>query len=134
MSIEAERHIWYRPAPPDIHGAATRLADASVAPVLESKISEASAMLRDVRAIELSDSVVADLVGGGTEPHGSRILLRGLCGGCYTGRFHVYITNDTVIVDHVSLSGRDTAGKAWPVVVTLPRLPREVYVQYSTIR
>jgi hypothetical protein len=41
---------------------------------------------------------------------------------------------DAVIVDHVSLSGRASSGKAWPVVVTLPALPRELYVQYSTIR
>jgi hypothetical protein len=110
------------------------VAEASVSPVLESKLSEASAMLGNLPAVELSDSAFVDLVGGGKEASGRRILLRGLCGGCYTGKFHVYTTTEAVIVDHVSLSDRGSSGKAWPVVVMLPALPRDVFVQYSTIR
>lgn len=87
MDATARDHVWYRPVPQDVRTVATRVAEAFISPVLESKISEASAMLGDVPAVELADAAFEDLVGGGTHANGPRVLLRGLCGGCYTGTF-----------------------------------------------
>lgn len=128
------QHDWYRPAPKEAFTGLARVAPADVFPVVEDKIENAVQRLREMAAIQITDADVVELAGLQLNVEGDYVLLRGLCTGCGTGMFYVYVGGGRVVVDNLSLASGNALPKPWPVVVKLSDLPRDVYVQHSSAK
>jgi hypothetical protein len=125
-------HAWYRPDPKQALAALTRLPSTDVFPVAEKKIGDAAERLRETAAIRITHADVTELLGRPLSTDADHVLVRGLCVGCGTGAFYVYVGDDRVIVDNVSLAPRNAVPRPWPLVVKLSYVPRDVYIQYSS--
>lgn len=124
---------WFRRATRQMFEAAAPVSSEKVHPVTNSKLSEASRLLEHVAAVSISDTTAADLANARFDPSGVYVLVRGLCAGCGTGKFYVFMSDEYLIVDHLALASRETPATRWPVVLELTDVPSDVYVQYSAI-
>ena len=124
-------HEWFKPAPSTLFSQTTLLPETSVRPVHKLKIPNASRRLQSAAAVVISSAEASDLLSLNVDAESRYLLVRGVCIGCGTGRFSVYVNADNVIVDHLSLAPRGTPPQAWPIIVELTGVPKEVFVQYS---
>ncbi len=103
--------------------------------VTAATMPEAELLLKDVPAIEISETQAAELTGKRiAATKGNRLfLVRGVYWNADTGGFWVSHVDNNLFVAHSSLGGADAMGRR-ALVVPLPALPTAVYVWCSTAR
>lgn len=123
---------WVRIAPKSAFEGLTELGSADVFPVAEDHVHQAIGELENHHVVAITPVRAAELAGR-VLPGGDYYLVRAVCGACSTGGYFVYFGQaGRLVVAHLSLSSQPPAPTRWPIVVRLPGVPTDVYVQFST--